>query len=378
MESDAGNLGRSFLRSSILQMNLQCPICLETFNEPKLLACGHTFCAGCIQDIINRAPNDGARKSTKCITCPSCRQGTSPADGRKPPTEWAQGLQTNYALLSMIDALQAARRQREEEQNANPEEGHSNIDASIASEEISENDDIAAIYDVIEVQREPRSQVSQCYAHTGNRLEFFCNDHKRLLCKICKRQHNQRCPIIPIHIIVEGRDVRREGEDIQYALIDMQRQLSEALQEMTTNVHQVKTEFQTFQKRLESMKAEMNALIDHLIAKLNEEAACNVMRTLRKSIQENKSLQQILRLERSEVDNVWMDQSEQFIAQELLRGQLHLFENTVKAAIESSEILEVKHSGIEALDGLIKAKQFLSEVQTKSINLVQRKRTATF
>ena len=38
----------------------ECPICMETFEEPLRLPCSHTFCRGCLRDL-------------RCQTCPTCR-----------------------------------------------------------------------------------------------------------------------------------------------------------------------------------------------------------------------------------------------------------------------------------------------------------------
>lgn len=47
------------------QEDLQCPICLEDFFEPKLLPCLHSLCAACIEEL--------ASSSSRSISCPLCR-----------------------------------------------------------------------------------------------------------------------------------------------------------------------------------------------------------------------------------------------------------------------------------------------------------------
>ncbi|XP_043913491.1 zinc-binding protein A33-like [Protopterus annectens] len=48
-----------------LAEDLLCPVCLEFFNEPVMLACGHNFCKDCI---------DVAWGSEKVPSCPECRE----------------------------------------------------------------------------------------------------------------------------------------------------------------------------------------------------------------------------------------------------------------------------------------------------------------
>ena len=49
---------------------LECAICMETFNKPKLLYCMHTFCEECINKIVRRENSHGK------ISCPICRHET--------------------------------------------------------------------------------------------------------------------------------------------------------------------------------------------------------------------------------------------------------------------------------------------------------------
>lgn len=50
---------------SLLDKGLQCPICIDFFNEPLTLACSHSFCRLCLLQSTRLAP-DGRR-------CPECR-----------------------------------------------------------------------------------------------------------------------------------------------------------------------------------------------------------------------------------------------------------------------------------------------------------------
>uniref|UniRef100_A0A0K0F6I7 RING finger protein nhl-1 (inferred by orthology to a C. elegans protein) n=1 Tax=Strongyloides venezuelensis TaxID=75913 RepID=A0A0K0F6I7_STRVS len=72
-----------------IEQLLTCPICLERFKNPKLLACQHTFCLHCL---------DGyAESSIGKLKCPECRaEHNLPYDG-------AKSLQTNYTLVRFLD-----------------------------------------------------------------------------------------------------------------------------------------------------------------------------------------------------------------------------------------------------------------------------------
>lgn len=62
------------MESKDLQEELTCPICLEYFEDPVSMECGHNFCRSCLRR--SWAPGGGA------FPCPECRQPSSRASLR--------------------------------------------------------------------------------------------------------------------------------------------------------------------------------------------------------------------------------------------------------------------------------------------------------
>ncbi|NXQ20157.1 TRI59 protein, partial [Peucedramus taeniatus] len=74
-----------------LEEELTCPICCDTFSEPRVLPCSHTFCGPCLQALLQPSPA-GSR-----LSCPSCRAAVAvPAAG-------LQALPINFALKAVIE-----------------------------------------------------------------------------------------------------------------------------------------------------------------------------------------------------------------------------------------------------------------------------------
>ena len=76
---------------------LECTICLNTINDPKLLSCSHTFCKACLEDLSETQP-DGLR-----LPCPVCKKVTAVPNG-----EVGQ-LQTYTALQQVVDDMKNKR-----------------------------------------------------------------------------------------------------------------------------------------------------------------------------------------------------------------------------------------------------------------------------
>ncbi|XP_064652361.1 tripartite motif-containing protein 3-like [Lineus longissimus] len=87
---------------SLIQQELQCGICLDTYNNPKYVgACHHTFCSQCLEGVIRNNKHKGV------FPCPTCRRTYSiPYDG-------AAGLQNDFRAVSLIRALKAAQPNKE-------------------------------------------------------------------------------------------------------------------------------------------------------------------------------------------------------------------------------------------------------------------------
>ncbi len=53
--SNAEKIYKNFLqpKNSMIQELLECPICMNMFDNPHVLPCQHTFCKGCIISLKN-------------------------------------------------------------------------------------------------------------------------------------------------------------------------------------------------------------------------------------------------------------------------------------------------------------------------------------
>ena len=79
-----------------LEYQLICPICFDTFKDPKLLKCNHVYCKDCLQQL----PMVQGRKGQLSLCCPTCRQSTTTAAD-------LSSLQTAFHILNLVDIQDA-------------------------------------------------------------------------------------------------------------------------------------------------------------------------------------------------------------------------------------------------------------------------------
>lgn len=73
--------------------SLCCAICLELYDDPRFLPCGHSYCLKCLMKLTNKDSNRSV------MTCPMCQAKSSPEYG-------VQASYTkNYELNSLVQSF---------------------------------------------------------------------------------------------------------------------------------------------------------------------------------------------------------------------------------------------------------------------------------
>ena len=79
-----------------LQKEAECPLCLETVNNPKTLPCLHSFCLEC----LDKHANFARRQLQATIKCPVCQTSFQIPEG-----DSFKNLPTSYHLNRLVDVL---------------------------------------------------------------------------------------------------------------------------------------------------------------------------------------------------------------------------------------------------------------------------------
>nr|XP_054761612.1 tripartite motif-containing protein 2-like [Lytechinus pictus] len=79
---------------TVISQSTECPVCLSTFTDPKILSCSHTFCKTCLDNYLLECHGNCQ------IRCPVCRAVT------QVPNKDVGKLQVNLALKSLIEDME--------------------------------------------------------------------------------------------------------------------------------------------------------------------------------------------------------------------------------------------------------------------------------
>ncbi|XP_030834789.1 tripartite motif-containing protein 2-like [Strongylocentrotus purpuratus] len=78
---------------NVIGQSLECPVCLNTFTDPKILSCSHTYCKACLDNLLECHDN------VQMLRCPVCRAET------QVPNRDVSKLPASLALKSLIEDM---------------------------------------------------------------------------------------------------------------------------------------------------------------------------------------------------------------------------------------------------------------------------------
>ena len=131
-----------------LQQEVTCPLCLDTFEDPRVLSCQHTYCKSCLDALISRT-----RGVSLTITCPECRK----------PTDVSVGGVGRLPVAFKINRLKQLVSKMQLEERA------------------------AVVTDGPEVSATPPHQgdPSCCKKHPSQALDVYCCECEEVVCRDC-------------------------------------------------------------------------------------------------------------------------------------------------------------------------------------------------
>ena len=175
-----------------LEEELNCPICLDTYTDPKLLQCFHIYCQECLVPLQGQLG----------ITCPNCRQVTPV------PDRGVAGLQPAFHINRLLE-IQESYQKKLQDPEATLEE--------------------AAPTDV-----NPVKKTRYCFVHEGKELELYCETCEELICWKC---------------------VVRNGEHQDHDYNDLDQALEKYKQEIVSYLEPMDKQVATIEKAIRNLDA---------------------------------------------------------------------------------------------------------------------------
>ncbi len=134
-----------------LDEQLNCAICLDTYTDPKLLQCFHTYCTKCLIPLVRD------RQGQLTLTCPACRQVTPL------PPNGVRGLQSAFQINEFIGIRDDLKEVKDLIPSQEPGvEGGTALQNNISKK--------TTLY---------------CSEHAGKELELYCETCNELICYKC-------------------------------------------------------------------------------------------------------------------------------------------------------------------------------------------------
>uniref|UniRef100_W5LQP7 Tripartite motif-containing protein 2 n=1 Tax=Astyanax mexicanus TaxID=7994 RepID=W5LQP7_ASTMX len=195
MASEGSTLPSPVVRQIDKQF-LICSICLDRYDNPKVLPCLHTFCERCLQNYIP------AHSLT--LSCPVCRQ-TSIL-----PEKGVAALQSNFFITNLMEVLKRG-----------PDSGRGDERTGLDS-----------------IESVATGQPLSCPNHGGNVMEFYCPPCETAMCEECTSGEHAEHATVPLKDVLEQHkaSLQEQLDAVKQRLpeIDSALQvLSEILQQLT-------------------------------------------------------------------------------------------------------------------------------------------------
>ncbi|XP_013380075.1 tripartite motif-containing protein 3-like [Lingula anatina] len=277
---------------------LTCSICLEEYDDPRVLPCYHTFCFLCLSDHAQRT--GGVKRS---FLCPLCREEY------KFPEEGLDKFKKNFVLGKALELLKSQG------------QGEPQNDMAQVSDTSSSDVARAALKDVAE------QSLVTCEKHPPNELKYYCEDDDMVVCADCSATEHYRHGIIPLRDKAVANKER------------IKQVLTRALQKMNqceeaTQLAAANTSYRDADAAITAIKHQMQLLFN-VIRRQGEKLITDVTKAHSQRMKNNETLQDVL-----ELHHVTLQSACNFAQQLVLSGSDSDIMTHTESLVERLETLE--------------------------------------
>ena len=207
-----------------LESGITCPLCLEIYQDPKILPCGHVYCRDpCLTGLARRSSN-------ATINCPECRQVAHIPQGD------VKAFPTVYKIVSLVDSHKAGKKGLDQPDS---------------------------------------STVSTCQVHEGQELALYCETCSKTLCRDCVitvQEHKDHVYSYIKDIIAKSRTslltqrqkAQSVNEVLEHALDKVKSVKERVLTQHDTVSREIDSQVSKMSEKLEERKATLHSQLNHI------------------------------------------------------------------------------------------------------------------
>ena len=216
LPSERESTSKTILRG--MQSQLECPGCNQLYEDPRVLACSHTYCRQCLENEVKKA----GRAESEFVNCPDCGMQTEIPNG-----DLTQ-LQYNFFIQHIMDLMSYY---------SSPEpvplvycgmcrkDGVGKLPSAIARcstcamflckecYELHSIDDFTKLHSTLSITERGESSffsclipdetgVKNCKKHNWKPFTFFCITCSKAICDHCTKQEHK------LHLYARAEDLR--------------------------------------------------------------------------------------------------------------------------------------------------------------------------
>ncbi|XP_068097622.1 E3 ubiquitin/ISG15 ligase TRIM25-like [Hyperolius riggenbachi] len=271
--------------ANVSEGELSCSICLNVYQDPVMLQCGHSFCSNCIGDVLDE------QKGSGLYSCPQCRTEFAErpalhrnialrniAESLQPniPEQEISGILCNYCINSSAPAIKTC----------------VNCEASLCEGHVKVHNKAAE-----HVLIEPTTCLEnrKCFVHKKI-LEYYCNKDSVCICVSCR---------------LDGEHKQHQVDSINTAFEKKRQKLKNNLERLSSQKAQAKSHIQMLLDHENKMKKDtacVRKTITTLFVDIKEKLDALERRILHKmSLEEtlvSKSVSDLIQYLETEMDTL--------------------------------------------------------------------------
>lgn len=284
-----------------------CPVCTETFKNPKVLPCQHTFCKSCIHAYIRQ---EVAKIPGRIgFPCPICRCFTHITNPSLPYEKWADSLITNFNISNMMEAME-------------------------------------------------QGKEIKCRLHNRN-MEYFCRIHEKNICSDCAVFDHRTCDVTALAMAKKHEKLLGNVSESLIEAAQLEKKTSENIAALTVTKDavelKIKEHFQQMRDRIDvAEKDQVNMLkckydCELSLLKTNHEKCRDLIENLQSSMEE-------LRTRKGDSSRDMENYEEKVVN---LKGEL---ETSIKTIREKGEVQLALKSDLDLENRMEKLSNLVGEV----------------